>query len=93
MTVEQDIERGRQAETLLESHVFKEACEAMARRILDTFAATDPRKVEELAYQRRLLQTLADFKLIFGEFVRIGKNAEAKIRDTERKSKLRVFNG
>lgn len=81
-------DRGNQAAALLEHPLFIEANKLLAKKIVDKFAATDPRDEKELAYVRRLLQAQADFNILFADIVRSGENAKAEIKDNERRSLL-----
>lgn len=81
-------ERGLRAEAFLQSELLIEANKILAKRIVDKFAQTNPRDEKELAYLRRVLQAQADFNDYFAEIIRLGENAQARIRDNERRSLL-----
>lgn len=81
-------ERGLRAEAFVKNELFVEANQILAKRIVEKFAGTNPRDEKELAYLRRVLQAQADFNEYFAEIVRLGENAQARIRDNERRGLL-----
>lgn len=92
MTEEEHIARALDAESILKNPLVIETFGVLTKKILDRFAQTNPRDEKELAYLRRMLQTVADFKTHFEEVLRKGEDARAVIRDRERRGLLGRLN-
>jgi hypothetical protein len=86
------VERGRQADAILESPLATGAFEFLTRNVLDEFAATKPTDMDALQVVRIKLDVVAAFKGRFRELSQDGKNAAAELRDLERREKLSQLN-
>ena len=83
MELERDASRGAEAQAILNSAIFRDACEKVQQGVFDAFAQIDPKDLAGLQEQRIKLRCLADVMRELQTVMQTGQLARAELEQAK----------